>query len=196
MIEITGRVLGAESVTRRFLNAGEQVRGRVRQAVDEIGATLQGRVKENKLSGQLLNVRTGRLRRSINYKRTDRGDSIQGSVGTNVPYARRFEVGGTWTENVRAHLVRVRLALNKDGGFRTQADVWHSKGNIGPATASQARLLVFAKKKAKNTISGEFMVKAHTRKVTVRPRRFLRDSIEELRSSIRARLVTAIAGGL
>lgn len=196
MIDITGRILGAETVQRRFLTANDKIRGRVRTEVRSLGVDLQRRVKENKLTGQKLRVRTGRLRRSINMQVKEAWDSIQGSVGTNVSYGRRFELGGSWTENVRAHLRKVKLALNRDGSFRTQADVWHAQGNTGPATASQARRLVFAKKGAKKTIGGQFMVKAHSRKVNVKPRRFLQESLDEMRPNIRGRLLAAINGGL
>ena len=73
-----------------------------------------------KLTGEVLNVRTGTLRRSIGRTRAIvNGDEIQSTVGSgagfgaaSVSYAAFWDFGYTGTEMVRAH-VRRRLT----GGF-------------------------------------------------------------------------------
>lgn len=52
---------------------------------------LLSKVKSDKLSGGVLNVRTGNLRRSINAKFSS--DGKQGTVGTNVVYGAVHELG-------------------------------------------------------------------------------------------------------
>lgn len=57
------------------------------------------------LSGVVLNVRTGRLRRSINLRLDGKGTpNPSASVGTNVAYARVHEFGFEGTVNVRESL--------------------------------------------------------------------------------------------
>lgn len=71
---------------------------------------LTKRVKE-KLSGQVLNVRTGRLRRSIHMEVNESVTSVVGTVGTNVIYARPHEYGGPVT--VKEHLRTVKQAWGR-----------------------------------------------------------------------------------
>lgn len=79
-------------------------------------------VKDQKLSGQVLKVKSGRLRRSINAKpvrETDTG--VEALVGTNVEYARIHEFGFKGSVNVREYMrqskdkfkVRVRAHARK-----------------------------------------------------------------------------------
>jgi len=72
---------------------------------------IQTRTKESKLSGQVLNVRTGRLRRSIATRMDPvTGDGkVSGVVGTKVVYAGAHEFGFHGTVSVREHLRRSKL---------------------------------------------------------------------------------------
>lgn len=65
------------------------------RAVTRLAIELQGYVKAEKLSGQVLHVRTGTLRRSINQEVTQNGSLTEAVVGTNVEYAAIHEYGGT-----------------------------------------------------------------------------------------------------
>lgn len=105
MIEITGKVVGAEAVTARLLGAGERVRESIRKEIARLTIEAQSDVKR-KLSGEVLNVRTGRLRRSITQTVRVERDAIVGRVGTNVEYGRAWEQGFT----VRARVIE---AINK-----------------------------------------------------------------------------------
>jgi phage gpG-like protein len=51
-------------------------------------------VKERGLSGQVLHIRTGRLKSSINGTAQMVGNIVTGKVGTNVVYAPIHELGG------------------------------------------------------------------------------------------------------
>jgi len=105
-IDIQATVVGAETVAIRFLDATKGARDKTRAKVQALGIELQRLVKESKLSGQSLNVRTGRLRRSVNEKTETTDTDVTSSVGTNVSYARAWELG---IETVRAHLRRAKL---------------------------------------------------------------------------------------
>lgn len=64
---------------------------------------MTGLVKQ-KLSGEVLKVRTGRLRRSIHYEMSKSNNRVEATVGTNVKYARTHELGLT----IPAHIVEAR----------------------------------------------------------------------------------------
>lgn len=91
-----------EMVQLNLASMGIRVRDRVRTDVTRLTIQLQAKVKADKLSGQVLHVRTGRLRRSINALVRETPTSVVGQVGTNVPYGTIHEYGGTVT--VRAHM--------------------------------------------------------------------------------------------
>ena len=108
--------------TRRMIVACRDKAGMGRaiaRTMDRQNALTAHRIRQ-KLTGEVLNVRTGTLRRSIGYtKAIVNGDEVQSTVGSgagfgaeSVSYAAFWEYGYTGTELVRAH-VRRRLT----GGF-------------------------------------------------------------------------------
>lgn len=109
---ITGTILGTETVLMNLGLKGESVKIELRQAVGLMTLELLRTVKM-KLSDDVLRVRTGRLRRSINQKIEDDAFGIFGTVGTNVVYARRLEEGFSGDESVRAHLRTITQAFGK-----------------------------------------------------------------------------------
>ncbi len=70
---------------------------------------LEKMVKKDKLSGQVLNRRTGDLSRSINSEFSDGG--LTGTVGTNVPYGRVHEYG--IQAEIKAHMRMMTQAFGK-----------------------------------------------------------------------------------
>lgn len=73
---------------------GDRMPEAVEKAMKLATLFLQGKVQETKLSGQVLKVRTGRLRSSINTRVKRIGPTgMLGVVGTNVVYARAHEFG-------------------------------------------------------------------------------------------------------
>ena len=90
------------------LRALDSQRGAYRRAIRDtilrLSMLMVGKVKDSKLSGQVLNVRTGRLRRSINMKLEETPAEVAGYVGTNVVYARPHEFGLTMDEQVKEHM--------------------------------------------------------------------------------------------
>jgi hypothetical protein len=175
MIDITGQIIGAERVTMRLLDAPRRVIEGVRTEVERLGLEIQRKVKENKLTGprpQNLGVKTGRLRRSINLQVTEAANAVKGAVGTNVAYARRWELGGNWVENVRAHVRRNRQQI---------------------AAATYTTKKGTTKISAKGRSSGAIAVQAFSRDITVKARPFLAPVLEEMRNPIRVRLAKAVS---
>ena len=91
---IGGHILGTEAVQGRFTIITQEIVTRVRLAVKVQGLELLRLVKQ-KLSDDVLHVRTGRLRRSINERSTDDGHTFTSTTGTNVRYGAYWERGFT-----------------------------------------------------------------------------------------------------
>ena len=94
---ITGRVLfrkTADSIEKY----APQIRARLRRNMEGFLIELEGYVKEKKLTGQVLHVVTGTLRRSIHHFLRETEEAIIGSVasGREAPYAAPHEFGGTF----------------------------------------------------------------------------------------------------
>ncbi|NTV02430.1 MAG: HK97 gp10 family phage protein [Chlorobiaceae bacterium] len=90
---ITGEIIKGEDLGARFAHAGPFMTTAVHKAVMRVSLKLVSRVKE-KLSGEVLNVRTGRLRRSIHAEYEFGPTQAIAVVGTNVEYGRIHEFGG------------------------------------------------------------------------------------------------------
>lgn len=100
---IRGTLVGSDAAVERLGDSADAVRAALAREVQRIALDLLSSVKADKLSGQVLNVRTGRLRRSINQRVEVDGDAAHGFVGTNVEYARYHEFGFSGTEDVRSY---------------------------------------------------------------------------------------------
>lgn len=88
----------------RFLNRLEYVMRR-------LAIEVQAAVKGTKLSGQVLRVQTGTLRRSINQEVVRTASGIAAIVGTNVVYGPIHEYGGAVM--VKQHLRMMREAFGR-----------------------------------------------------------------------------------
>lgn len=108
---ITGYVIGGEQTVAKLGRLSRQGKAAIRVSVQRLTLQLLAKVKAGKLSGQVLNVRTGRLRRSINQKIKLEKTGVYGIVGTNVEYARAHEYGGAVT--VKAHMRMMRTAWGR-----------------------------------------------------------------------------------
>ncbi len=127
-------------------------------ALDRFSKILQTQVKE-KLSDDVLHVRTGTLRRSINQEvRTDPGGT-EAIVGTNVEYAAVHEYGFHGEVSVREHLRRILGAR--------------------PTAAGQSRV---SRDGRTRFVVGSTTVRAHMRNVNLPERSFLRSALHELES--------------
>jgi hypothetical protein len=124
--ELELRVVGAEEVAAQLLGAAQATRQRLRAAVQGLGLELLTGVKEEKLSGQVLGVRTGRGRRSVHEVTTEASDTITSRTGTDVGYMRAWELGFDGDVQVRAHDRLVRQVFGRPVAPTTQ--------HVGPST--------------------------------------------------------------
>jgi len=110
---IEGTVSGSKEVAAHFRQVPESVRQRLRVSIGQLIIKLQRKIIREKLSGQVLNVRSGTLRRSIDQHVIDLPEGVAGIAFSNLKYARRHEYGFTGTENVRAHMRMMKQAFGR-----------------------------------------------------------------------------------
>lgn len=105
---ISAYMVGHESFTNRLRGLSGNIGSEVEKSFLRVLIKLQ-RIVKGKLSDDVLHVRTGTLRRSINYSvRGEGAGTLIGTVGTNVSYARVHEYGFDGTVNVREHLRKLK----------------------------------------------------------------------------------------
>jgi phage gpG-like protein len=92
---ITAYLVGDGELVARLQAMPEKWRASIGRAVLRLAEQLQRKVQEQKLTGQVLKVRTGSLRSSINFRVAESASSVIAAVGTNIKYAGIHEFGGT-----------------------------------------------------------------------------------------------------
>lgn len=159
---ITTYVSGDAELVRKFEVIPDRLRVELKAGIGRAALKLQREVVQNKLSGQVLNVRTDTLRRSIDQVVTTEGSAVVGIVTTNVRYARIHEYGFSGTMSVRSSLRQVKKAFGRA---------------ISPR---------------------EVAVRAHTRKVNLSQRSFLRSALRDLAQAgvIQGEIEAAVAKAL
>lgn len=128
---IKGELLGGAALVKYANERAPLLESNLSRAIGRLVLMLLRSVKADKLSGQVLNVRTGRLRRSVNAKLALEGPKPEGTVGTNLVYARPHEYGFKGTQQVKAHLRTIKQAFGKSitpvsvqvGGFIRKVDI-------------------------------------------------------------------------
>lgn len=99
-----------------FDEMNDRIRFEVRRTINALTLRLQRIIQEDMLSGQRLNVQSGRLRGSVSSKVDEDKDSIEGTVGAGgalVPYAFAHEFGLKGSLGVKAHLRTIKQAFGR-----------------------------------------------------------------------------------
>ena len=100
---IDGKITGTAAAITKLTKLSQSIENMVARVVTRFSLQVSGRVKQ-KLSDDVLRVRSGRLRRSIHEVVTRAPGQVTATVGTNVEYAARHEFGFIGTEHVRASM--------------------------------------------------------------------------------------------
>lgn len=107
-------IRGKERVIKKLDKAQANLFIGVENSVKTEALNLLRYVKENKLSGQVLQVRTGRLRRSMTAKFEGQGTgTIRAIVGTNLKYGRAWELGFKGDVKVKAFQRMQKMAFGQ-----------------------------------------------------------------------------------
>ena len=110
-------VVGANEVVAKFNARSEALSEELRKGISRLTIKLQTKVQTEKLAGQVLNRRTGRLNRSIQQAVFDEGGKIVGVVSTNVFYGIGWELG--WPGSAGGQALAGAKAKFKPGGSST-----------------------------------------------------------------------------
>lgn len=140
-----------------------RVKVEVRRTITALTLKLQRMIQEDMLSGQILNVQSGRLRGSLASKVEETGGVIEGIVsagGAHVKYAFIHEFGLSAAISIKEHLRHIKQAFGR------------------PITPR------------------DVLVKAHSRVVNFKERRFMRDSLDEIAKIVPKNIDKAIERGL
>lgn len=105
----------AEAWLAKLKGGGERLSQNMVRVVTRLSLLVQGAVKD-KLTGQVLHVRTGTLRRSINRVVEKVGDGAIATIGTNVSYAGVHEFGFDGDVSVKAHVRKIAHPGKKSPG--------------------------------------------------------------------------------
>ncbi|WOE31978.1 MULTISPECIES: hypothetical protein [unclassified Acinetobacter] len=146
-----------------FNEVNNRVRDEIKRTVNALTLKLQRTIQEDMLTGQRLNVQSGRLRGSVSSKVEEDKDWIEGTVGAGgalVPYAPAHEFGLKGSISIKAHVRNIKQAFGR------------------PITPRQS------------------MIGAHTRRINLRERRFMRDSLDEIAKIVPKNINAAIQRGL
>ena len=108
---ITGYVYGGEQIQAKLSHRPVDVRAALAKGITRAILEIERHVKQDKLSGQVLKVKTGTLRAKVNARIpvTETASGVEGIVGTKVSYAAVHEYGFAGTVNVREHLRKSKL---------------------------------------------------------------------------------------
>lgn len=90
------QVVGADRVIARLGEMPGKINTAAKSSLDAWATELAGYIKADKLSGQVLNRRSGRLSASVHPVTEQTSSSISGGAGggAGVPYAKIHEFGG------------------------------------------------------------------------------------------------------
>jgi phage gpG-like protein len=110
VIDIT--LIGGEAVAVTLEAIPGRLHGELEQGIGRLALRAQALVRD-KLSGEVLKVRSGRLRASIAEQMAGGGGSVGAILSSAVPYGAVHEYGFSGTQNVRESLRTVRQAFGK-----------------------------------------------------------------------------------
>jgi phage gpG-like protein len=115
---IAADLAGAPDLTERLASLSDRIRSGIDRAIGALGRELQRNAQE-KLSGQVLQRRSGRLVASIAASVVGSGDRVSAIVGSDLPYAHAQEYGFAGTVGVHAQLRHITMAFGRPIGART-----------------------------------------------------------------------------
>jgi phage gpG-like protein len=108
---ITARVVGDDTVLAWLRAAPDAVASGLAGAITNLAIDLQRKIQEDELTGQVLAVRTGSLKSSIDLQIDQDSKGISATVSSDSEYAHVHEYGFAGTVDVRASLRRIIAAF-------------------------------------------------------------------------------------
>lgn len=110
---IKTELVGGDALVALLRSWNPKLQNEIEASIGRSVLRLQRHIKANKLSGQVLNVQTGTLRRSIDQVIERRSNGVVGIVNTNLRYGAAHEYGFSGVVNVRSHLRQIKQAFGR-----------------------------------------------------------------------------------
>jgi hypothetical protein len=195
MIEM--KVDGADAVSVMLTNAPKNIAKRLVDAMTKIGLGFVKHLKEEELSGQRLNTRTGTGRRSVTYRVYDEGGDIVVVAGpdlTKAPYMRAQDLGATITPKSAQNLtIPVGEALTNKGVSRfTARQLIAGPQGYGYVGTFVHNRIIFGKR-ADGSVVPLFVLKTSVRLKAVG---FMAHTLSEKKEWARGLIATAVGEAL
>ena len=181
---VIGQILGVEKMIAVLGDKQDKVVKVLKTEVRQLAVMLMGYIKQSKLTGEVLHVRTGRLRRSITSKVVNDGPLVVGVVGTNVVYAKAHEFGVDKHMMVTVHEYLRRCKSRNTYAIKNGRRAVRDEG--GKVIGHMLKRVLSSEGVAH---VGEFQRNQH---IHLPERSFLRSALADLGPDIRADLAEAI----
>jgi hypothetical protein len=110
---ISAYLVGDEQLLERLRALRDAVNAGLARCIAQLGIDLQRDVQQDKLSGQVLKIRTGGLKSSLDYSVDQSVRGATAEVFTALRYGGAQEYGFTGTVSVGASLRRIRQAFGR-----------------------------------------------------------------------------------
>lgn len=110
---ISLELIGGAEVAARLERITPNLRDELKVGIGRLALKLARNVQRDKLMGQVLKKRSGRLLRSIHDVVVSQGESVSGIVSTPVVYAPVHEYGFHGTQSVRESLRTIKQAFGR-----------------------------------------------------------------------------------
>jgi phage gpG-like protein len=124
---ISAELLGGGPALDRLRELPDAANVGLARTIAKLGIALQSDVQQDKLSGQVLNVRSGVLKSSIGVEIDKSAIGITATVFTDLDYAAVQEYGFSGAVNVRASLRLIRRAFGRPIAAKTISVRAHSR---------------------------------------------------------------------
>jgi len=124
---ISAELLGDGPALDRLRAQPDAANAGLARAIAKLGIALQGNVQQDKLSGEVLKVRSGALKSSIDVQIDKSAAGVTATVLSDLDYAAAQEYGFSGTVNVRASLRFIKQAFGHPIATKTVSVRAHSR---------------------------------------------------------------------
>lgn len=107
------QMVGADAIATHLDNFVPRLTDELQTSIGDLALRLTRMIQQDKLSGAVLQARTGRLQRSIRPLIESDGTTVTASISADVSYAAAQEFGFHGTVSVRQHLRRIKQAFGR-----------------------------------------------------------------------------------
>jgi hypothetical protein len=110
---ITARLVGDDTTLAWLCANPDAIASGLARAITKLGIDLQRTIQEDELSGEILAVRSGSLKSSIDLQIDQSVDAVTATVSSDSAYAHPNEYGFSGMVDVRATLRRITEAFGR-----------------------------------------------------------------------------------